>query len=53
MTKSDGELLAAQMYRQFADADAKAAQRQAQLYRFILLVGATITAVVSIVAAVT
>ena len=53
MTKADGEVLAARMDRQFADADAKAAHRQAQLYRFILLVGAAITAVVSIVAAVT
>ena len=48
-----GEVLAAQINRQFADADAKAAQRQAQLYRFILLVGAAITTITSIAVAVT
>ena len=53
MTSGDGRALSAEMRQIMAEFDAKAAQRQAQLYRFILLVGAAITAVVSIVAAVT
>ena len=55
MTSGEGRALSAEVeVRQImAEFDAKAAQRQAQLYRFILLVGAAITTVVSIVAAVT
>ena len=51
MTKADGEVLAAQIVRQFAEFDAKAAHRQTQLYRFILL--ALAVAITSIVSAVT
>ena len=53
MTSGEGRALSAEVRQIMAEFDAKAAQRQAQLYRFILLVGAAITAVVSIVAAVT
>ena len=51
-TRPIRDVLAAQMNQLFAEADAKAARRQAELYRFILLVGAVVTAVASIVAAV-
>ena len=53
MTSGEGRALSAEVRQIMAEFDAKAAQRQAQLYRFILLVGAAITTVVSIVAAVT
>lgn len=53
MTKADGEVLAAQIDRQFAEFDAKAAHRQTQLYRFILLALALAVAITSIVSAVT
>ena len=53
MTSGEGRALSAEVRQIMAEFDAKAAQRQPQLYRFILLVGAAITAVVSIVATVT
>lgn len=53
MTKADGEVLAAQIDRQFAEFDAKAAHRQTQLYRFILLALALAATIISIIAAVT
>lgn len=53
MTKADGEVLAARIVRQFAEFDAKAAHRQTQLYRFILLALALAVAITSIVLAVT
>lgn len=60
MTKADGRALLAEMREMFAksdardaESDAKNAERQAQTYRFILLVGAASTTIVSIVAAFT
>jgi len=53
MTSGDGRALAAEIGHVVAEFDTKAAHRQTQLYRFILLALALATTVISIIAAVT